>query len=77
MPAKYEPAKILDFYRYLIYGGKLNFKLYPTGTINEVPLTFNAPLNWTMGNKGSRLVTIKNIGCEKDHYTVDFFFLCT
>ena len=38
--------------------------------MDEVPLTFDIPMNWTVDNRGTNTVTIRTTGHEKTHFTV-------
>ena len=49
---------------------KLCFEMGQLGNMDEVPLTFDVPLNKTVHDKGSKTVMIKNSGNDKKRYTV-------
>ncbi|XP_069593726.1 bromodomain testis-specific protein [Ranitomeya imitator] len=70
MPQEYE-AKILSFHKFVIDSRKKNgYELGQIGNMDEVPLTFDVPSNRTVEAKGSKTVTVKTAGHEKNHYTV-------
>ena len=70
MPEDYE-EKIINFHHFIIKQRKRhNFEIGQIGNMDEVPLTFHVPSNKTVEAKGTKSVTIKTSGHEKNHYTV-------
>ena len=70
LPHEYE-RKIIEFHKYAInMRKKLCFEIGQLGNMNEVPLTFDVPLNKTVDVKGAKTIMIKTSGNEKTHYTV-------
>lgn len=49
---------------------EFNFDADHVLNMDEVPLTFDIPMNRTVDNKGNKTVTIRTTGHEKTHFTV-------
>ena len=72
LPREYE-RKIIESHTYVInMRKKLCFEIGQLGNMDEVPLTFDVPLNKTVDVKGAKAVMIKISGNEKTRYTVVF-----
>jgi len=70
LPCEYK-RKITEFHKYVInMRKKLCFEIGQLGNMDEVPLTFDVPLNKTVDVKGAKTIMIKPSGNEKTHYTV-------
>ena len=70
LPHEYK-RKIIEFHKYVInMRKKLCFEIGQLGNMDEVPLTFDVPLNKTVDVKGAKTIMIKTSGNEKTHYTV-------
>jgi len=70
LPREYE-RKIIEFHKYVInMRKKLCFEIVQLGNMDEVPLTFDVPLNKTVDVKGAKTIMIKTSGNEKMPYTV-------
>jgi len=65
LPHHYE-TKIIEFHKYVInMRKKLCFEIGQLGNMDEVPLTFDVPLNKTVDVKGAKTIMIKTSGNEK------------
>ena len=63
--------KIESFQRHLInLRKKWNFKLSQIGNMDETLISFDLPTNFTVNNKGEKIVFIKITRHEKCHFTV-------
>jgi len=63
--------KIIEFHKYVInMRKKLCFEIGQLGNMDEVPLTFDVPLNKTVDVKGAKTIMIKTSGNEKTRYIV-------
>jgi len=70
LPCEYE-RKIIEFHKYVInMRKKLRFEIEQLGNMDEVPLTFDVPLNKTVDVKGAKTIMIKSSGKEKMCYAV-------
>jgi len=70
LPHEYE-RKMIEFHKYVInMRKKLCFDTGQLGNMDEVPLTFDVPLNKTVDVKDVKTIMIKTSGNEKMHYTV-------
>jgi len=71
LPCEYK-RKIIEFHKYVInMRKKLCFEIGQLGNMDEVPLTFDVPLNKTVDVEGAKTIMIKTSGNEKTHNTVD------
>ena len=64
MPDSYQ--EILEFRKFVI---QLRMKSSQTGNMDETPMTSDCPLNRTVEMKGSKSVTVKTTGNEKNQFT--------
>lgn len=63
--------KIESFQRYVInLRKKYNFELSEIGNMDETPVLFDLPSNYTVDNKGAKTVFVKTTGHEKNRFTV-------
>ena len=63
--------KIESFQRHLInLRKKWNFKLFQIGNMDKTLISFDLPTNFTVNNKGEKIVFIKITRHEKCHFTV-------
>ena len=70
LPCEYE-RKIIEFHKYVInVRKKLCIEVGKLGTMDEVPLMFDVPLNKTVDVKDAKTIMIKTYGNEKTRYTV-------
>jgi len=65
LPCKYE-RKIIEFHKYVMnMRKKLCFEIRQLWNMDEVPLTFDVPLNKTVDVKGAKTIMIKTSGNEE------------
>lgn len=70
MPSDLE-EKIMNFQKYVIEKRKItNFEMSQIGNMDETPMTFDLPENFTVDKKGEKTIHVKTTGHEKTRFTV-------
>ena len=70
MPNNYED-KLIAFQQFIIKHRKKlqNYDLNNIGNVDQTPIYFDMPTSTTMDVKGSKTITIKTAGNEKNRFT--------
>lgn len=70
MPIEYE-SKIVSLHNCVLDARKKTGpEISQIGNVDEVPLTFDVPLNKTVDGKGAQIVTVETSGPDRAHHTV-------